>query len=224
MLEIVSTLNRSLYYITGKSFIFTLRPYYYYTSIINSPRGVYRGISNYLIQNAMLGIMLILGLMYSNNIFFFISMFGKIGYFPFYFLYITFRLRSSYMFLIYDVFPKLAYFVCIYVTPMFTTYFNSFSFRIGIVNVAGFHFFAKFIITNKHPLIIPTLLTYVLVISLLLVDDAEFSPSFLAAYSLTMINILTYLERGNIYSQPEVKLLVQLRSQNIIITFLLERD
>ena len=78
---------------------------------------------------------------------------------------------------------------------MFTTYFNSFSFRIGIVNVAGFHFFAKFIITNKHPLIIPTLLTYVLVISLLLVDDAEFSPSFLAAYSLTMINILIYLER-----------------------------
>jgi hypothetical protein len=101
------------------------------------------------------------------------------------------------MFLIYDVFPKLGYFVCIYVTPMFTTYFNCFSFRIGLVNVAGFHFFAKLIITNKHPLIIPTLLTYVLVISLLLVDDAEFSPSFLAAYSLTMINILTYLERGN---------------------------
>ena len=87
-------------------------------------------------QYSILPAIIILGLMYSNNIFFFISMFGKIGYFPFYFLYITFRLRSSYMFLIYDVFPKLAYFVCIYVTPMFTTYFNSFSFRIGIVNVA----------------------------------------------------------------------------------------
>ena len=54
--------------------------------------------------------MLIFGLMYSNNIFFFISIFGKIGYFPFHFLYIPFRLCSSYMFLIYDVFPKLAYF------------------------------------------------------------------------------------------------------------------
>ena len=79
---------------------------------------------------------------------------------------------------------------------MFTTYFNSFSFRIRLAQLVGFHFFAKFIITNKHPLIIPTLLTYFLVISLLLVDDAEFSPSFLAAYSLTMINILTYLERS----------------------------
>ena len=117
----------SLYYITGKSFIFTLRPYYHFgagINVINSPRGVYRGIYNYLIQNAMLGIMLIFGLMYSNNIFFFISIFGKIGYFPFHFLYIPFRLCSSYMFLIYDVFPKLAYFVCIYVTPMFTTYFK----------------------------------------------------------------------------------------------------
>ena len=35
-----------------------------------------------------------------------------------------------------------------------------------------------------------------LVIILLLVDDAEFSSSFLAAYSLTMINILSYLERS----------------------------
>ena len=65
-------------------------------------------------------------------------------------LYIPFRLCSSYMFLIYDVFPKLAYFVCIYVTPMFTTYFNSFSFRIRLAQLVGFHFFAKFIITNKH--------------------------------------------------------------------------
>ena len=49
----------SLYYITGKSFIFTfglglrpgLRPAG--INVINSPRGVYRGIYNYLIQNAM---------------------------------------------------------------------------------------------------------------------------------------------------------------------------
>ena len=189
----------SLYYITGKSFIFTLRPYYHFgagINVINSPRGVYRGIYNYLIQNAMLGIKLIFGLIYSNIILFFISIFGKIGYFPFHFLYISFWLCSSYMFLIYDVFPKLAYFVCIYVIPLFTTYFNSFSFRIRLAQLVGFHFFAKFIITNKHPLIIPTLLTYFLVTMLLILDDAEFSPSFLAAYSLTMINILTYLERS----------------------------
>ena len=43
-------------------------------------------------------------------------------------------------------------------------------------------------------IIIPSLLPYVLVISLPLVDDAESGLSFLAAYSLTMISILTYLE------------------------------
>ena len=73
---------------------------------------VCRGLFNYLILNGILSISLILGILFSNSLFFILACFGKIGYFPFFLVLACLWYCSSYLFLMIDRKVLLKFFLC----------------------------------------------------------------------------------------------------------------
>jgi hypothetical protein len=94
----------------------------------------HRGIYNYSIPNAMPCIMLILGIVRNNTLFFAAALLGKIGYYPFFFLLVEVIYSPSYVYSVLDLLSKLAYFASIIVISQANTYcFNSSPYRLLVV-------------------------------------------------------------------------------------------
>ena len=88
----------------------------------------------------MPSIMLILGIVRNNTLFFAAALLGKIGYYPFFFLLVEVIYSPSYVYSVLDLLSKLAYFASIIVISQPNTYcFNSSPYRLLVVNVASLH-------------------------------------------------------------------------------------
>ena len=71
---------------------------------------VWRGIVNYLVMNGIIGVWLIMGIIMSNSLIWSIGILGKVGYFPFYIVLGYQYYNSSYIWMMFDLFNKWAYF------------------------------------------------------------------------------------------------------------------
>ena len=67
---------------------------------------IFRGLLNYLIMNAILGIGLIIGILMSNSLVLIISGYGKVGYYPFFLVLSMLFYNSSYLFILFDLINK----------------------------------------------------------------------------------------------------------------------
>ena len=71
---------------------------------------IFRGSLNYIIINAILSIGSISGIYMSNSLLLIISCYGKVGYYPFFSLLSMLFYNTSYLFILFDLINKLAYF------------------------------------------------------------------------------------------------------------------
>jgi len=151
---------------------------------------VCRGLFNYLILNGILSISLILGILLSNSLFFILGCFGKIGYFPFLLVLACLWYCSSYLFLMIDLINKWAYFGSFLVIFHLYILLNSFVYWFTLIHFLILMFFIKLILTIKHLILISSLINYLFIILLILVDEYLFGFSFLSYYSITTILII----------------------------------
>ena len=153
---------------------------------------VCRGLFNYLILNGILSIWLILGNILSNSLFFLLGCFGKIGYFPFFLVLASLWYVSSYVFLMFDLINKWAYFGSFLVIFHLSIFFNSFSDWFIVLNFLMIIFFIKLILSIKHLILISSLINFLFIILLILVDDSLFCFCFLSFYSIGTLLIIYY--------------------------------
>ena len=145
------------------------------------------GLFNYLIFNGILGIWLILGILLCNSLLIILGCFGKIGYFPFFLLLFYLWYCSSYLYLMFDLINKwaiLGSFIFIIHLSM------NFGYWFVLVNFLVIIFFIKFVLSIKHLILISSLINFLFIIILILVEDELFSFSFLSFYSITTIILL----------------------------------
>ena len=71
---------------------------------------IFRGSLNYLIMNAILSIGLVTSLLMSNSLLLIISCYGKVGYYPFFSVLSMLFYNTSYLYIIFDLINKWAYF------------------------------------------------------------------------------------------------------------------
>lgn len=71
--------------------------------------GINRGLLNYVIVNAMLNIILIISIIISNSLTLIISIYGKVGFYPFFLILCLIYFSISYLFILFDVINKQVY-------------------------------------------------------------------------------------------------------------------
>ena len=121
--------------------------------IIGSP--VWRGLSNYLILNGMISIWLIIGILFSNSLFFLFGCLAKVGYFPFSLLLSYQYYLCGYNWIIFDLLNKISYlnaFVISIHSP--TSIIANFGSIFVLVNFMMIMFFVKFVLCIKHVIFI----------------------------------------------------------------------
>jgi len=138
---------------------------------------IHRGLFNYLILNSILGIWLMIGILFGNSIFYILGVFGKIGYFPFFLILCSVWYYSSYVFLIYDLINKWAYWFCFLMIFIISYWFILFNFLILMLLI-------KLMVSIKQLLLISSLITYLFIICLILINEYLFSFSILCFYSV----------------------------------------
>ena len=157
--------------------------------IIGSP--VWRGLSNYLILNGMISIWLIIGILFSNSLFFLFGCLAKVGYFPFSLLLSYQYYLCGYNWIIFDLLNKISYlnaFVISIHSP--TSIIANFGSIFVLVNFMMIMFFVKFVLCIKHVIFISSLQWYLLILCGIYFQDELFSFYFLILYSMTTIFIL----------------------------------
>ena len=67
---------------------------------------IFRGSLNYLIINAVISILLIIGILTSNTLLLIMSCYAKVGYYPFFSILSMLYYNSSYVFILFDLINK----------------------------------------------------------------------------------------------------------------------
>ena len=154
---------------------------------------IYRGLLNYLILNAWLSILLIIGILLSNSIFLILAIFGKIGYYPFFLLIAFLYYCSSYLFIIFDILNKLSYFTSFILILNICIFISNFDIWLILLNFIISIFFIKFIISIKHTIFISSFILFILIYYLLFLQDLLYVFTILLFYLLFNFNIIIYL-------------------------------
>ena len=157
--------------------------------IIGSP--VWRGLLNYLMLNGMISIWLIIGILFSNLLFFLFGCLAKVGYFPFCLLLSYQYYLCGYNWIVFDLLNKISYFNAFIITIHFCTLIiANFGLIFVLVNFMIIMFFVKFVLCIKHVIFISSLQWYLLILCCVYFQDELFSFYFLILYSITTIFIL----------------------------------
>jgi len=152
---------------------------------------VWRGLLNYLMMNGIISIWLIIGILLSNSLFFILGSLGKVGYFPFYIVLGYQYYSSSYIWMIYDLMNKWAYFgSLVFIIHHSTSMIMNFGDWFVLMNLLIIIFFVKFVLSIKHLILISSLQLFLLILCGLYFKDELYSILFLLFYSITTIYII----------------------------------
>ena len=143
---------------------------------------IWRGIINYLIMNSILSIVLILGILITNYLLIIIGCFGKVGYFPFFLVYSYIIFSCSYLFLIYNLFNKVAYLCSLLVIFNISIFFNSFNYWLILISLIIILSVIKFLGTIKHSIWISSIILFNLLFVLVLIKVELFLINYIFFY------------------------------------------
>jgi len=161
------------------------------TIFIINGSSVWRGLLNYLMMNGIISIWLIIGILLSNSLFFILGSLGKVGYFPFYIVLGYQYYSSSYIWMIYDLMNKWAYFgSLVFIIHHSTSLLMNFGDWFVLMNLLIIIFFIKFVLSIKHLILISSLQLFLFILCGLYFEDELYSIIFLMFYSITTIYIL----------------------------------
>ena len=159
---------------------------------------VWRGILAYLILNASISIFLLIGLVFSNSLFFLIGIYGKIGFFPFFLLYSNLLFSASYLFFLIDVITKWAYLISFILIFNEGIFYVTFGFWLVIINLIAVTLVIRMILSIKHLLLLSSLILFLLCYLLLLIEEEFFLFLFVISYSFVVCSVVGYLVVGHL--------------------------
>ena len=160
------------------------------TIFIINGSSVWRGLLNYLMMNGIISIWLIIGILLSNSLFFILGSLGKVGYFPYYIVLGYQYYSSSYVWMIFDLMNKWAYFGSLIIIIHYYICLLNFGDWFVFKNLLIIIFFIKFILSIKHLILISSLQLFLFILLLLYFEDELYSFLFMLFYLITTIYIL----------------------------------
>jgi len=146
---------------------------------------IFRGSLNYLIINAILSIGLIIGILMSNSLLLIISCYGKVGYYPFFSVLSMLFYNTSYLFILFDLINKWAYFSSFILIVNYSIFFRCSEYWLVLINLMIIISFIRLIISIKHIIFISSYLLFIFIYLLILLNNYLFSYLFLLFYIYT---------------------------------------
>ena len=143
---------------------------------------IFRGLLNYLIINAILSIGLIIGILMSNSLLLIISCYGKVGYYPFFLVLSMLFYNTSYLFILFDLINKWAYFSSFILILNISIFFRCSEYWLVLINLMIVIYFIRLISSIKHIIFISSYLLFIFIYLLILLNNYLFSYLFLLFY------------------------------------------
>ena len=143
---------------------------------------IFRGSLNYLIINAILSIGSIIGILMSNSLLITISCYGKVGYYPFFLVLSMLFYNTSYLFILFDLINKRAYFSSFTLILNVAIFFRCSEYWIVLINLMIAISSIRLITSIKHIIFISSYLLFIFIYLLILLNNYLFSYLFLLIY------------------------------------------
>ena len=143
---------------------------------------IFRGSLNYLIINAILSIGSIIGILMSNSLLLTISCYGKVGYYPFFSVLSMLFYNTSYLFILFDLINKLAYFSSFTLILNVSIFFRCSEYWLVLINLMIIISSIRLISSIKHIIFISSYLLFIFIYLLILLNNYLFSYLLLLFY------------------------------------------
>ena len=170
---------------------------------------IFRGLLNYLIMNAILSIGSITSLLMKNSLLLIISCYGKLGYYPFFSVLSMLFYNTSYLYIIFDLINKWAYFSSFTLTLNASIFFRCSEYILVLINLMIIIFYVCLISSIKHIIFISSYLLFIFVYLLILLNNYLFSYLFLLFY--IYLNNIILIKCNFLYIHWIIPLLNSLR-------------
>ena len=171
---------------------------------------IFRGSLNYLIMNAILSIGSIIGIVMSNSLLLIISCYGKVGYYPFFLILSMLFYNTSYLFILFDLINKWAYFSSLILVLNVSIFFRCSEYWLVLINLMIIISSIRIISSIKHIIFISSYLLFIFIYILILLNNYLFSYLFLLFY--IYLNNIILIKCSFLYVQWIIPLLNQLKA------------
>ena len=173
---------------------------------------IFRGSLNYIIINAILSIGSISGIYMSNSLLLIISCYGKVGYYPFFSVLSMLFYNTSYLFILFDLINKRAYFSSFTLILNVSIFFRCSEYWLVLINLMIIISSVRLISSIKHIIFISSYLLFIFIYLLILLNNYLFSYLFLLFY--IYLNNIILIKCSFLYVQWIIPLLNQLKANN----------
>lgn len=155
---------------------------------------LYRGLISYFIINSIISIWLLIAIISSNSFLFILSLYSKLGYFPFILIYLVIINSSSFIFIFIDIIFKWCYINAlinwnnINISNLITDSL------LLIINLFFITLITWFLFSIKHILFISSLFLILLILILLLINNEFYCFIYYITYIIfnySLINIIS---------------------------------
>ena len=170
---------------------------------------MFRGLLNYLIMNAILSIGSITGLSMSNSLLLIISCYGKVGYYPFFSVLSMLFYNTSYLYIIFDLINKWAYFSSFTLILNVSIFYRCSEYWLVLINLMIIISSIRLISSIKHIIFISSYLLFIFIYLLILLNNYLFSYLFLLFY--IYLNNIILIKCNFLYVHWIIPLLNSLR-------------
>ena len=170
---------------------------------------IFRGLLNYLIMNAILSIGSITSLLMSNSLLLIISCYGKVGYYPFFSILSMLFYNTSYLYIIFDLINKWAYFSSFTLILNVSIFFRCSEYILVLINLMIIISSIRLISSIKHIIFISSYLLFIFIYLLILLNNYLFSYLFLLFY--IYLNNIILIKCNFLYVHWIIPLLNSLR-------------
>ena len=176
---------------------------------------MFRGLLNYLIMNAILSIGSITGLSMSNSLLLIISCYGKVGYYPFFSVLSMLFYNTSYLFILFDLINKWAYFSSFTLILNVSIFFRCSEYWLVLINLMIIISSIRLISSIKHIIFISSYLLFIFIYLLILLNNYLFSYLFLLFY--IYLNNTILIKCNFLYHHWIIPLVNSLRMNHIYL-------
>ena len=143
---------------------------------------IFRGSLNYIIINAILSIGSISSIYMSNSLLLIISCYGKVGYYPFFLVLSMLFYNTSYLFILFDLINKRAYFSSFTLILNVSIFFRCSEYWLVLINLMIIISSIRLISSIKHIIFISSYLLFIFIYLLILLNNYLFSYLLLLFY------------------------------------------
>ena len=177
---------------------------------------IFRGLLNYLIMNAILSIGSITSPLISNSLLLIISCYGKVGYYLFFSVLSMLFYNTSYLYIIFDLINKWAYFSSFTLTLNASIFFRCSEYILVLINLMIIISSIRLISSIKHIIFISSYLLFIFIYLLILLNNYLFSYLFLLFY--IYLNNIILIKCNFLYHHWIIPLVNSLRMNHIAVS------